>query len=107
MLWDIAGNMLSKTLYNNYLKGAHGVFLVCDAVRPETYDSIIQELEGDLQKIKDKTKMFVIINKADLLTDENRSAILAEKSYDFLTSAKVGENVEEAFRQMAAEIVNQ
>jgi small GTP-binding protein len=50
MLWDIAGNMMSKTLYNNYLQGAHGVFLVCDASRPETYHSILEERRSHLAK---------------------------------------------------------
>lgn len=104
MLWDIAGNMMSKTLYNNYLKGAHGVLLVCDAMRPETYDSIILEKNEHLSSDFAETEALVIMNKSDLIT-ENPKEYLANFEYDFLTSAKNGENVEHAFQKMAERIL--
>ena len=104
MLWDIAGNMMSKTLYNNYLRGAHGVFLVCDAMRPETYEGIMKEKEVIESKDFQGTQTAVIVNKSDLIT-EDPSAYLANYEFDFLTSAKSGNNVEEAFRQMAANVL--
>ncbi len=105
MLWDIAGNMMSKTLYNNYLRGAHGVFLVCDAMRPETYESVMKEREVILSKDFQGTETAVIINKSDLIT-EDPSTYLADYEYDFLTSAKIGNNVEQAFLQMATNILS-
>ena len=104
MLWDIAGNMMSKTLYNNYLKGAHGVFLVCDAMRPETYKNIMIEKEVITSKDFKNTTTSVIINKSDLIT-EDPDTYLANYEYDFLTSAKEGNNVERAFQEMAANIL--
>lgn len=104
MLWDIAGNMMSKTLYNNYLKGAHGVFLVCDAMRPETYENIIKEKEIILSKDYIGTHTAVIINKSDLIPDDP-TVYLSNFEYDFLTSAKNGDNVELAFQEMAANII--
>lgn len=105
MLWDIAGNMMSKTLYNNYLKGAHGVFLVCDAMRPETYDAILKEKEIIQSKDFQGAKTAIIMNKSDLIT-EDPSTYLANFEFDFLTSAKVGDNVEDAFQQMAANVLS-
>jgi small GTP-binding protein len=105
MLWDIAGNMMSKTLYNNYLRGAHGVFLVCDAMRPETYNAIMAEKEIIESNDFKGTKTAVIINKSDLIT-EDPAIYLANHEYDFLTSAKVGHNVEDAFQQMAANVLS-
>ncbi len=102
MLWDIAGNMMSKSLYYTYLKGAHGIFLVCDSARPETYDSIINERDKELTKSFPEAEIFVIANKSDLITSEQ-----AEKyDYNFLTSAKNGDQVEEAFISMAEKITS-
>jgi small GTP-binding protein len=105
MLWDIAGNMMSKTLYNNYLKGAHGVFLVCDAMRPETYEAVMNEKKTIQSKDFHGTKTAVIMNKSDLIT-EDPTTYLANYEFDFLTSAKVGDNVEDAFQQMASNILS-
>ncbi|MFT5821543.1 MAG: small GTP-binding protein [Crocinitomix sp.] len=105
MLWDIAGNMMSKTLYNNYLRGAHGVFLVCDAMRPETYESIINEKENILSKDFQNTQTAVIMNKSDLIT-EDPTTYLSAFEFDFLTSAKRGDNVEAAFIQMATNVLS-
>lgn len=104
MLWDIAGNMMSKTLYNNYLKGAHGVFLVCDSLRPETYESIIAERDSHLARDFKETQSFVIVNKSDLIPP-NDPHFLAAYEYDFLTSAKNGDQVEMAFQKMAEKMV--
>lgn len=104
MLWDIAGNMMSKTLYNNYLQGAHGVFLICDAMRPQTYESIIQERDTHLANDFKNTKTAVIVNKSDLVVDDPEKH-LAGYEYDFLTSAKNGNNVELAFQKMAESIL--
>lgn len=104
MLWDIAGNMMNKTLYNNYLQGAHGVFLVADAMRPETYESIIKEKENHLLVDFKKTTTFVIINKSDLI-QAPQEAYLSGFEYDFITSAKSGDNVELAFQKMAEQIL--
>lgn len=104
MLWDIAGNMMSKTLYNNYLQGAHGVFLVADAMRPDTYESIINERDNHLSIDFKNTCTSIIINKSDLIP-EGGEAVLSQYKYDFLTSAKSGENVENAFQKMAEDIL--
>lgn len=104
MLWDIAGNMMSKTLYNNYLRGAHGVFLVCDATRQETYESIIKEKEVIESKEFAGTRTAIIVNKSDLIAGDP-SDFLSNYEFDFLTSAKIGDNVEVAFQEMAANIL--
>ena len=104
MLWDIAGNMMSKTLYNNYLKGAHGVFLVCDAMRPETYSSILQERNQHLNSDFKQTQSYIIVNKSDLIPADDPN-YLDGYEYDFLTSAKSGDQVEEAFQKMAEQLL--
>ena len=104
MLWDIAGNMMNKTLYNNYLQGAHGVFLIADAMRPETYESIIIEKENHLSVDFKNTSTCIIINKSDLIP-EPQAEYLKGLNYDYLTSAKNGDNVEFVFQKMAEQIL--
>jgi small GTP-binding protein len=106
MLWDIAGNMMSKLLYDNYLNGAHGIFLVCDGTRLETYDSIQEEKENHLSIDFANVSLITLVNKADLL-DEKEQQKIKMLNYDFLTSAKTGLNVDEAFQKMASEIIKQ
>lgn len=105
MLWDIAGDMMSKSLYNNYLKGAHGILLVCDAMRLETYDSIISERNKNLTENFTETAISIIVNKSDLISEDSENNPLANWEYDFLTSAKNGENVEAAFQKIAEKII--
>ena len=104
MLWDIARNMMSKSLYQNYLKGAHGVFLVCDGTRLDTFDSVLQEKENHINVDFKESTSYLIVNKTDLMTEADKNKINA-KEVDFFTSAKTGNNVEEAFKQMAANFV--
>ncbi len=105
MIWDIAGNMMNQTLYNNYLQGAHGVLLVADVLRAETYQNIIKERDTHLSVDFGNTHTFVLLNKSDLLVN-HPEVNLADFSYDFLTSAKNGDNVEDVFRCLAEKILS-
>ncbi|WP_027419760.1 Rab family GTPase [Crocinitomix catalasitica] len=105
MLWDIAGNMMSKTLYQNYLKGAHGVFLVCDGTRPETYEAVIQEKDMHINVDFKESIAYLIVNKSDLMTEIDKNKLESSK-VDFYTSAKTGDNVEFAFQRMAENFVD-
>jgi len=105
MLWDIAGDMMNKSLYNNYLQGAHGLLLVCDAMRPETHKSIIDETEKYLSKDFNSVETLIIINKSDLI-EGDKEAYLKDYTYDFLTSAKQGDNVDLVFKELAEKIIN-
>ncbi|MCC7454388.1 MAG: GTP-binding protein [Crocinitomix sp.] len=105
MIWDIAGNMMNQTLYNNYLQGAHGVLLVADVLRAETYQNIIKERDTHLSVDFGNTHTFVLLNKSDLLVNQPE-VNLADFSYDFLTSAKNGDNVEDVFRCLAEKILS-
>jgi GTPase SAR1 family protein len=104
MIWDIAGNMMNQTLYNNYLQGAHGVLLVADVTRIETYESIIKERDLHLSVDFKDTPTFVLLNKSDLIPD-HPAINLSDYTCDFLTSAKNGDNVEEVFKCLAEKIV--
>jgi GTPase SAR1 family protein len=96
--------MMNQTLYNNYLQGAHGVLLVADIMRTDTYESIIKERDTHLAVDFANTPTFVLLNKSDLITTSS-GINLSDFTYDFLTSAKNGDNVEEVFKSLAEKIL--
>ena len=102
IIWDLEGTDDLKMVRDAYLLGTHGAFFVFDVSRPSTFQSI----EGDLALVREKlseTPLFVIGNKIDLVPTEELKVLLSENKipYNYLTSAKNGDTVEEAFEQMA------
>lgn len=68
MLWDTAGQERFRTLTSSYYRGAHGVILVYDVSRRESFANIesvwIKDLETYIQL--DKVCLMLIGNKVDL-----------------------------------------
>lgn len=102
LIWDVAGDLMNEKLYDAYLRGTHAFLLVFDSTREETYHSIVKELEVLNSYFPDVTKL-IIGNKMDLLEGEAPSF---EAKFDLLTSARTGQNVEEAFFDLAKLINN-
>ncbi|MDX1904394.1 MAG: Rab family GTPase [Thermonemataceae bacterium] len=103
MIWDIAGEVTQSRVNTSYYLGSNGVLYVFDASRPSTY----QQIEDDInyvQKVIPNVPILKIANKADLLSPEQIQELPV--SYDFLCSAKTGENVENAFYQIAEKMID-
>ena len=105
LVWDIAGEIYLSNLFNKYLKGAAGVIGVFDITRPETHDNLIEIFE-ELKKNTPTIHKTIIANKSDLLDDKEHSKyIRSNYTYDFMTSAKTGVHVQDAFTKMACTII--
>ena len=102
ILWDLEGTDDIESIRKAYLMGSSGVLFVFDVSRPSTFQNIINDLELVAQKTQ-QIPLLIIANKMDLVNEEDLDKILTNKniSYDFLVSAKTGNNVEEAFAKMA------
>lgn len=110
-IWDIGGQERFKFLRRSFYDGANGAFLVFDLSRGHTYKEIKTWL-SEMNQIMEKKIPFILVgNKSDLieeigeLIDRNEVEMFVkeEKSIYIETSAKTGDNIEEAF----IELVNQ
>ena len=124
VIWDLAGQLMFNEVRKSFYKGCHGALIVCDITNPTSFDNLrhwINELwkNNDLGSVP-----FVILgNKADLrhsgvpfvpekrihrvakiINEETRSKNgFGTKS--IITSAKTGEGVKKAFKQLAIQII--
>ncbi|MHA1340974.1 MAG: GTP-binding protein [Promethearchaeota archaeon] len=110
-VWDAAGQQHYEKIRGMYYRGAKGALLVYDVTNPISFQNLdkwLNELEENVGK---KIPVLLVGNKIDLERKVPREQALEyAKKHGFLfieTSAKTGENVEEAFRKLAIEIFKQ
>ncbi|HII40429.1 MAG TPA: GTP-binding protein [Thermoplasmata archaeon] len=111
MIWDIMGQPgFREMLKDAYFFDAKGVLAVADLTRKDTLEDLknwIRAVEG----VTGKVPIVVAINKADLTAEAGYSTAEAVQAAEvlgadvFLTSAKTGSNVEEAFRRLGARVL--
>lgn len=105
MIWDIDGRSEWNNVRASYLRGASGALLVCDVTRAQT----LEELIGFVDAFRAgclESNLILVANKTDLIDDAEITnpqlaqfaASLSAKLY--LTSAKTGDGVEDAFRYL-------
>ncbi len=109
IIWDVAGSEEFNGKHTAYLQGSSVAILVCDLTRASTLPTL-QKYVNKMREVEPASGFLVIANKNDLtdqfeLTMEDVSAFADEiQSPYFATSAKTGEEVENAFAQIALEI---
>ncbi len=108
MIWDILGQKAHESLHGAYYRGAAGALAVCDFTRRPTLDSISSWVSG-FRSVVGETPVVVLANKSDLpktFSPEDVRVLSSTFGAEFLeTSAKTGENVEEAFSRLTAKIL--
>ena len=107
VIWDIAGESGLDALNMSYLRGASGLLLVADGTREATLRSAVDLLLQSRSLLPD-AHAILLINKLDLVDRwEVAPATLVElrKSMTVIeTSARQGDGVEQAFREMATRL---
>lgn len=113
LISDIGGQERFASVREKFYRGAKGCLLVFDLTRENTLEALSAWKSG-LDGVEDDVIYFVVGNKADLkdqivVSREEalkvvRELELPENSF-FITSAKTGEHVEEAFATFARELI--
>jgi small GTP-binding protein len=109
VLWDIYGEDEFQKMRWSYLRGSSGYLLVADGTRRATLEKALAMEEKVREEVGEIPFIFVI-NKCDLAQewqlDPTLEAQFAAKNWTVLrSSAKTGENVEEAFLQLTRKMV--
>lgn len=110
VIWDLAGQQQFARVRQSYLANARAGILVYDVTRKNTYEKIKDWYDEILSNTKE-ISMILVGNKIDLVEDREVSPEegreLAEGlSLSYIeTSAKTGENIEDAFRMLALQLI--
>lgn len=106
IVWDLAGGDDFTKQSSSYLRGTTGAIIVCDLTRADTLSYLYTYVE-QLRAINPNANIVFAGNKVDLtaervITDEELETAVSELNAPYLlTSAKTGQNVEEAFSLLA------
>jgi len=109
MVWDIAGQQTFDWVKPLYFLNSAGAPIICDLTNKKSFESLEKWINA-LFKANGKIPIVFIANKADCKFWEFDPVELEEfaKKYNspfFVTSAKFGDNVEEAFNCLSKLVV--
>lgn len=111
-VWDIMGEKGFRDLLKDaYFQGARGVLGVCDLTRPSTLDGL-DDWVTSVFKVVGEIPVVYAVNKVDLKDEVMilfgpKEIAARAKAFDApwrYTSAKSGENVESAFKDLGEKI---
>ena len=113
IIWDIEGGTKFKPIVPNYLKGATGAIIVGDLSRQETLDHLPAHIDLFFQT-NPKAVAIVALNKSDIIEEHKLTKLRELNNFTansqiirtIITSAKNNTNVDQAFTELAANMVN-
>ena len=111
LVWDLAGsNGFVSSLSDTYMQGAAGALIVCDLTRLDTLIAL-ENYARQIRSTNPGIQLVFVGNKVDLTEKRAISDLdlliklsAVGETTLFLTSAKTGEQVEEAFIRLAEKI---
>ncbi|MCD6461327.1 MAG: GTP-binding protein [Thermoplasmata archaeon] len=110
VIWDILGQQGYRSIQRTGYRGAEGGIMVCDCTRRETLESLEKYWIPDLKSVTGDIPLVFAANKSDLtdkrvVSEEELNSVAAKYgARAFSTSALTGQNVEEMFLELAAEM---
>jgi len=110
-IWDLGGQESFRSLRKLYLEGANGGLVIFDLTDKKSFDKLNDWLES-FREARGDQPLLLIGNKSDLknqlkITEKEASKYAKNNNMDLiLTSAKTGQNVEEAFINLNKRILD-
>lgn len=110
IIWDIAGEQDGRPINMNYLRGLSGYVIVCD-ICLGNFAEIIREFTTLVEENIGVVPFVILLNKIDKIEEtspriEIEIAELKARGYQvFLSSAKTGQQIHEAFLTLLDEII--
>jgi small GTP-binding protein len=112
VLWDLAGQAQFKRVRQSYLANAEAGILVYDVTRKDTFDKI-ENWFNEIKEVSKTISLILVANKIDLIESrviptEAGEGLAKKLNLSYIeTSAKTGENINDAFKMLALQILNQ
>jgi Ras-related protein Rab-1A len=110
VIWDLAGQAQFKRVRQTYLANAEVGILVYDVTRKETFDSL-ENWFKEIKNVSPKISLILVGNKIDLederiLSTEQGEELAQKLNLSYIeTSAKTGENINDAFKMLAFQMI--
>lgn len=109
VMWDVAGSDEFGHTEFAYLRGASGYIFVADGTRQATL-AVVEHLRGQIIAKYGSAPFVLLVNKRDLVndwsvSDEYLDALTKEYVNVYRTSAKTGDDVEDAITRLAELII--
>ena len=113
-IWDTAGQERFRSLTSSYYRGAHGVILVYDVTRRETFDDLRETWLKELKVYADMDELVLMIvgNKIDLeeerqVSTEEGLAFARDYSALFMeSSAKTRAGIKAIFEELTKKVLH-
>ncbi|MHA1961773.1 MAG: Rab family GTPase [Candidatus Thorarchaeota archaeon] len=109
-IWDLGGQEHLKKVRANFYAGAMGVLFVYDTTRTETLEHV-SSWRDEVNSHLGEYRSVLLANKVDLVdarlvsaSEGKETALMMESDY-LETSAKLDQNVEEAFQSVASQMI--
>lgn len=111
-IWDTAGQEKFNAVTPIYYRDAKGVVLVYDITSRKSFDRVKTWIE-ELKNFNEEAELIILGNKSDVVdekeiqVDKEETVRYAEEegAMHFFTSAKTGENLNEAFDCIAQKVI--
>jgi len=110
VIWDLAGQAQFKRVRQTYVANAEAGILVYDVTRKETLESL-ENWFKEIKSVSQTISMILVGNKIDLENDrvvptEQGEELAKKLNLSYIeTSAKTGENINDAFKMLALQMI--